>query len=302
MEHYLLELANVRVATIRKQALTKDDNMNDYDDVMNRLNNAKPVSNFDPYLSDGQHALIVHSIEPYQDQKWGESFRISFYVEQSTKHPVGSLVCRTHNINKPAMFSTQPNDTDTLIDFICVLQGIPLGKHQASAKALLYLVAKGGQLENQPARGCRINATGIPPKPGMTAAGKPKTYTKITYQTVQQTAAMVGEARAMLDKSHPMGAPRPQQSPMQPQQGYQQVPQQTPPQYPSQPVQPQAIYSQPAPSLGYIQQPPQGVYQPPPAQTPIQQVGQQYLPSGSSIVQPPPGVPQGGFLALLPPK
>lgn len=280
--------------------------MSEYDDVMNRLNNTKPMENRDPFLSDGQHSLIVHSLNEYNDQKWGKSYRLVFFVEQSTKHPAGSLACRIFNINKPSEFPTQANDADGLADFVCTLQGIKLGDHFASMKALIVPRHAGGNSEAQPARGCRINATGQPAKQGINPATKrPYSFTKITYQTVPNDAASIQANRAMLDAKYPMHAP----------QGY------VAPQYGGAggvssghyggavsaggvtqpgPQQPQ-VYQQPAP-MQYqmpqqpVQQPPQG-YAPQPV--PLGGVHTAYGPPQ----QPAPTQPgTGGFLAMLPQK
>lgn len=286
--------------------------MNDYDDVMNRLGNTKPVDQRDPFLSEGQHQLLVHSIQEYNDTTWGKSFRVLFLVEQSTRHPPGSLVARTYNIYKPAAYATQSNDADSLTDFICVLQGIKLGDHHASAKALFVSRERGGQHESQVARGMRVLATGQPPGNGLTAKGKPKTYTRITWQTAPNDAASVSTNRAMLDAKFPIGAPQappgswnsygPPQQQTAPQ-ALQQMQQHVQPQYaaPLGHTQPQSWgahnYTPPQPV-----QPPVQPYTPPQQMPPQGYVQPQF--GGQQPVNPQPvqSAPTGGFLAMLPPK
>lgn len=303
----LIELALTRLVLIRREALYHlEMNMNDYDAVMQRLGATKPVDQRDPFLSDGQHNLIVHSIQDYMDQKWGKSYRVLFYVEGSTKHPPGSLVARTYNINKPAAFATQTNDADSLADFICVMQGIKLGEQHASAKVLLVPRASGGDLEGQQARGMRINATGQPPKAGINPqTQKPYTFTKIAYQSAPNDTASVQANRAMLDAKHPVQAMQPQQM-QQPQpqpQTYQQpqgqplvqVPQQQyANQYPQQPPVQTQFTQQFTPQQQTYQQPVQ-------PQQFTQVAPQQYAPVQPQ--QPVQGAPPpSGFLAMIPPR
>ncbi len=318
LEHY----SHARLAEIRRLALwllnnERNETMNDYNDVMNRLLQTKPINSYDPFIGQGEHNLIVHSINEFNDQQYGKSYRGIFLVESSTnpQHPPGSLAARVWNINKPSMYPTQANDADAIVDFICVLQGIQLGQYQAGTKALLVSQSAGGNSEAQPARGARIVASGQPPGQGLTAKGKPKTYVKITWRTVQNDAASIASNRAMLDARYPMNAaqaraPMPQQyAPqgfVQPQQVFapQAMVQQQPTFSPSVPQATQQAQSYPiqqyqgaippavAPHYGNPQPSPAWGTQPQPTfqATPVQ-------PS-----QPVQGVPQGGFLAMLPPK
>lgn len=303
-----------------------------YDAVMARLNNTKPVDQRDPFLSDGEHDLIVHSIAEYNDQKWGQSYRVSFVVEGSTKHPPGSMCVRTFNIQKPAMYPNQPNDADQLAEFICKLQGIELGQHGASAKALLVPRSQGGNAEEQRARGCRIHASGRPPKNGINPqTNRPYTFVPVSWRTVSQDANAISQMRAALDQKYPIQ--QMQQTPTQqyPQQMQTTQPQQygQQPQYPVQLMQPPQMYQaaqQPqmmpqgvSPqqtggySMGYTMQPaqPQQPMQQPtqypqqPQQMPMQQPAGYAQPTyGQQPQQPQPvqGAPAGGFLAMLPPK
>lgn len=277
--------------------------MSEYDDVMNRLGNVKPTNSRDPFLGDGQHQLIVHSLQEYNDTKWGKSFRVLFYIENSTRHPPGSLAARTFNINKPAMYETQANDADALADFVCVLQGIKLGTQGPSMKALIVPQHAGGNREAQPARGCRINATGQPAKQGINpATQRPYSFTKISYQTVPNDAASIAANRTMLDAKYPVGAPpvvqQAQQTYQPPAPAYQ-VPQGPVPQSPAYQV-PQGHPQTYAPTQVPYQQP-TSTYQPPVQAPPGYVPPVQYAPAPiAPAASTQPGT--GGFLAMLQPK
>lgn len=241
--------------------------MDNYDDVMNRLNSTKPVIDRDPFIGEGNHILSVASIETYLDKKHGKSVRATFIVDQSSCHPPGSTVCKTWNLFKPAKFETQANDADGFADFLCKLQGLPEGQHAQSARAVLKPVAEGGNAEAQPARGCRIAAQGR-------ASGQPnpttgKRYVQVSWQTVPQDGATIVAQRAQLDAAHPY---RPRAAPAP-------APQQYANQYQQAPVaQP---YAQPVAQGGYVNSQPQQFAQPAPVA---------------------PAPQQGGFLAMLPNK
>lgn len=220
--------------------------MQGIDDVISgRLNQVKPVADLrTPFIGDGTHVLIVESIETYYDKKLveaalgnqiaGLSVRATFSVERSTCHPVGSKVCKTWNLFRPSKFPSQPTDADRWVDFVCKLQGIAVGQHQASMQAMLKTRAEGGQLEAQIARGVRINATGV-------KANKP-TVRRLSDGTTQETwfvnvqwdtfttqdNNLVTQTRAQLDQTSPYTyrqeqvqavapapAPVPQQAPTQ---------------------------------------------------------------------------------------
>lgn len=279
------------------------------DDVINgRLGTVKVVNEGRiPFIGEGSHVLIVESIETYLDKKLveaavgneiaGLSVRAIFVVESSNFHQPGSKVVKTWNLYKPAKFQDSATDADRWVDFVCQLQGIKLGTHQASMQAMLKTRAEGGQQEAQIARGVRIRANGF-------KSGKPKTnpqtqvvtqYIGVSWETfTQQTNETVLAARTMLDQTSPY-VPAAQRA-----QNYApQAPMQAPPQYagvPPMAAQPQYAPQQPQyqqpmqpPQMQPVQQP---QYQQPMQAPPVQQP--QYAP------QPVQGAPVGGFLSLLP--
>lgn len=240
-------------------------NPGDYDEVMARLNQTKPVVDRDPFIGPGQHSLIVLAIDTFNDQKWGQTVRATFYVEKSTYHPPGSQVVKLWNLFKPSKFPTQPNDADQFADFICKLTGVPEGQHATHCRAVLKSRAQGGNAESQPARGARITATGV-------EVGKPNErgsrYVRVSWQSVQQSDEQLAATRAKLD------AERPYQMQQPVQQAQPQMMQQPPAtQYQQQYTQPQTMQQIPMqpvqPVQGFVQQPAQGA-------------------------------PAGGFLAMLP--
>jgi hypothetical protein len=251
--------------------------MDQYQDVMDRLNGTKPVTDRDPFIGAGRSKLIVLSVEPFNDKKlvdgvWighGPSVKAVFEVEESPVHPVGSRVVKIWNLFKPAKFSSMATDADQFAQFVCILQGIPEGQHSAGCRAMLKTRAEGGLLEAQPARGSRIIAMG-------TESGKPnaktgKLYVKVAWQHVPQDGSVLALTRTALDQRNPYIPSTQQLAPVQ----------QAPQQY----VQPM----QAAP----VQQAPQQYVQPMQA-APVQQTPQ--APQAPQAVQ---GAPAGGFLSLI---
>jgi hypothetical protein len=182
-------------------------NNNDYDALMARLNATKPVTDRDPFMTAGEHDLIVWAIETYNDAKWGQSVRVICEVEKSITHPIGARVVKTYNLFKPSEFPTQATDADEFAKFVCVLQGIPEGQHGPACRALLKSRAEGGNMEGQPARGARIHASGRPPKAGINPkTNKPYSYVKVTWTTIPQDGNMIQATRAQLDARGPYQA------------------------------------------------------------------------------------------------
>lgn len=175
-----------------------------YDDVMDRLGRAKEVSHRDPFVPAGNHDLIVASIEPFMDQKWGPSVRASLEVEQSTAAQPRTFCVKIWNLTRPSKFPTQATDADEFVHFVCTLQGVKLGEHFNHCRALIKSAREGGQLESQPARGARIKAFG-------TEVGKVnergQRYVKVQWQNVPQDLATIARTRAELDARRPLGAP-----------------------------------------------------------------------------------------------
>ena len=179
--------------------------MQQYDELLARLDQTKPVIDRDPFIGEGQHdSLIVAAIETYNNQKWGTSVRATFEVEKSTLHPAGSCVVKIWNIHKPSKFPTQANDADQFAQFVCILQGVPEGQHGPACRAILKTRADGGNSEAQPARGARIAAFGQ-------AVGKVnekgQRYVRVSWRSIPQDGTAVAQARAMLDARRPYQAP-----------------------------------------------------------------------------------------------
>lgn len=283
------------------------------DVIQNRLGSVKEVSEGRiPFIGEGSHVLIVESIETYLDKKLvaaavgneiaGLSVRAVFVVETSNFHQPGSKVQKNWNLYKPAKWEGGDTDAARWVDFVCKLQGIKHGTHQASMQAMLKTRAEGGQQEAQIARGVRIRANGF-------KSGKPKTnpqtqqvtqYIGVSWETfTQQTNETVLAARTMLDQTSPYVSAAQRAQNHAPQ-----APMQAPPQYAG--VPPMSAQPQYAPQQPQYQQPPQmqPVQQPQYQQAPpVQQP--QYAPQpsqGPYTQQPQPvqGAPVGGFLSLLP--
>lgn len=261
--------------------------MQSYDDLLNRLNNTKPVNNRDPFITAGTHDLIVSEVSVFKDQKWGDSVRVTFEVERSTNpnSQPGSSLCKLFNLFKPAKFETQSNDADEFVNFVCILQGIQPGEHAQSMRALIKRHADGGALESQPVRGARIKAFGA-------EVGKVnergQRYVKVSWQNVAQDQATVGRTRAELDARRPLTGTTVANVPVHPA-----------------PVAPQQ-YAQPAP-VAPVVQPAYGMPAGYPAQTPMQVY--QQIPTGHAtavpqgyaqpVPQPAPG-PFSGFFGKPP--
>jgi hypothetical protein len=272
----LTSYALARLDQIRQHA--KDQNMSNYDDLLNRLNNTKPVNQRDPFIRQGSHELIVASIEIYKDQKWGDSIRVTFETERSNTTKPGDMVCKLFNLFKPAKFDSQSTDADEFVNFVCLLQGVKPGEHAAIMRALIKRHAEGGMLESQPARGARIRAFGA--EVGK-ANERGERYVKVSWQTVEQDQATVARTRAELDARRPLtGTPvaAPQPAPV------------APPQYAQAPVAPVAPQYQQIPT-GHAMAAPQ-TYQPVPG-------GYGYPQVAPTTASNPPG-PFSGFFGKPP--
>jgi len=232
-----------------------------YGDILDRLNETRPVqrSNYNGFIPQGHHDLVVCSIEPYQNQEQHFCVRATFLVEGSDNPQVqqGSQLDAIWDTDKPAAFPGGTRDKDRFAAFLNALQGVEPSptSHQNLARACLKPRAEGGQLEVQPCRGARIRAVGrtVPIKNGKNA-GKP--FSVVDYDHVPQDQAAVAAMRQMLDQRLPY-TPRPQQQPQAPAPAYPGVPHAaTQPQYappapqgwgaPQQPVAPQAPPAAPA--------------------------------------------------------
>jgi hypothetical protein len=188
-----------------------------YGDIMDRLNDTRPVktSNYNSFIPDGHHDLVVASIESYTNQEQNFCVRTTFIVEGSDNPQAaqGAQYDALWNLDKPAPFPGGERDKDRFAAFMNALQGVETTptSHQALARACLKTRAEGGQLELQPCRGARIKASGYtkPPKEGK------KPYTRISYTHVPQEKEAVIAMRQALDQRMPYTY-RPQQAPASP--------------------------------------------------------------------------------------
>lgn len=188
-----------------------------YGDIMDRLNDTRPTkdSNYNPFIVDGNHDLVIVSIEPYQNQEQNFCVRATFVAEASDNPQVqpGKLFDAVWNLDKPSPFPGGERDKDRFATFLNKLQGVettPTSHHQL-ARACLKPRAEGGQLEVQPCRGARIKAHGRVKMPGPKSKPDAKPYTMVSYTHVPQTAEAIAAMRGALDERMPY-TPRPQQA------------------------------------------------------------------------------------------
>jgi hypothetical protein len=221
-----------------------------YGDIMDRLNETRPVkdSKYNPFIPDGNHDLVIISIEPYNNQDENFCVRATFLIESSDNPQVaqGMQLDAVWNLDKPAPFPGGDRDKDRFAAFLNKLQGVETTptSHQPLARACLKVRAEGGQLEMQPCRGARIQANGYtkPPKQGK------KPFCSVTYTHVPQAPEAVAAMRQVLDQRLPYTY-RPQQPRAAQPQGYVAYPgaphaaaqpQYTPPAQPTAPAAPVA--------------------------------------------------------------
>lgn len=192
-----------------------------YGDIMDRLNDTRPVkdSKYNPFIPDGDHDLVVVSIEPYNNQEQHFCVRATFVTESSSNAQVqpGATFDAVWNLDKPAPFPSGERDKDRFAAFLNALQGVeptPTSHHQL-ARAALKTQAEGGQLEVQPCRGARIKAHGRTNQPKPKRDGTmSKAFTAVGYRHATQQPQDVAAMRTMLDQRMPYTY-RPQQVPQQ---------------------------------------------------------------------------------------
>src|SRR4029077_8614836 len=190
-----------------------------YGDIMDRLNDTRPVksSEYNPFIPDGNHDLVVLSIEPYQNQEQNFCVRATFLAESSDSPQVqpGMQFDAVWNLDKAAPFPGGERDKDRFAAFLNALQGCETTptSHQALARTCLKPRAEGGQLEVQPCRGARIKAHGNTKQPKVKRDGTMgKAFCSVTYKHSAQRPEDVAAMRGMLDQRVPY-SPRPQQQP-----------------------------------------------------------------------------------------
>jgi hypothetical protein len=254
-------------------------------DTYDRLNNARQITNRDPYIEVGTHKLAVISLEEFQHDT-GPAIRARFEVLESTAMRPGTTCGAVWFLTKPAPKQGMVTDSDRFADFCMRLKGAPAGYPIGNDIRVLLKERANDQL----ARGMVITAVGI----NKVAKTTGKAFTVVHWNNVPQDNAQIAqmrmsiEQRGLANQNAPapqtggpaqLGYAQPQGAP----QGYaQQPPQGRPPQGYQQPMQPQ--YGQPQGAApGFTPPPQQGYGQP---QQPMQ----------------PQGVPPGGFLGNVPPQ
>lgn len=248
-------------------------------DEYDRMNNARDVGQARfPFINDGQHKLVLATLEEFQHRTDGKCARALLKVLESrgpNPHQVGSFVVKIWKLNKPAKYDSQPSDSDLFADFCRKLKGAPVGHPIGNDIRILMRERPQDQL----ARGTIIDCTGVMNRKG--------NYVNIFWTSVPQDAASIAQMRARLEQE---GVPSTSSGPSQPAQNqYAGAPHpaQMANQYPAQ----QGMPQQPGPQQGF-----QNQYQGQPM--PVQQAPQQGY--GQQPQQQ--GIPQGGFLANVPPQ
>jgi hypothetical protein len=232
-------------------------------DVYDRLNNAKQLTNRDPYVEAGTHTLAVVTLEEFQHET-GAAVRGTFLVLESTSMKPGTACAEVWMLQKPAPKVGMTTDSDRFADFCCRLKGAPAG-YAIGPDIRTLLRDRGAE---QLARGMVIRCVGIVKVSETTG----KSYTVKNWSNIEQTPQAIAGMRQKIE-SQPglVKAPRTQNGYPNTQNGQAM---QGPPQSP---------YAQP-----------QNAYAPPQAYPQPQQQ--------QSVSQAPQGVPPGGFLANVPPQ
>lgn len=223
------------------------------DEALRRIDGAKPLrgGNYDPYMEEGSHDLVVLSIDTYNDATHGASVRAIFEVEASSAGTAGQKRAQTWNFLKPPKFKDGETDTDRFADFVAKLKGTTISDPSLgqAIRTLINSVAAGGRQEHQLARGLRIKAQGRNVSKATPQNPNPKPFVKPTWFHVADQGDVAGR-RAMLEVKHAAALAQPNNSgyqnqyqqqpvPVQPQYTQQQV-QHAPPQYTQQQMAPQA--------------------------------------------------------------
>lgn len=238
-------------------------------DVYDRLNNARQISNRDPYIEEGTHTLAVITLEEFPSDQ-GAAVRGSFLVLDSTTMRPGTKVGAVWFLQKPAPKQGMVTDSDRFADFCCRLKGAPQG-YPIGADIRVLLRDRGA---DQLARGMIIRAVGVK----KTAKSTGKAFVVVHWSNLEQSPQQIAEMRQKIESQ---GLVEQRGNP--PQQGQQQM------------------------AGGYAPQPQQQQMQnaAPPQQW---QQPQNYNQAGTyngptaAPAQGPQGVPPGGFLANVPPQ
>ncbi len=163
-------------------------------DTYDRLNNARQITNRDPYIEEGKHRLVVESLEEFAHET-GPAVRGTFEVLASTRHPVGSKVATVWFLMKPAFKPGMTTDSDRFADFCTRLKGAPVGYPIGNdIRVLLKERAK-----EQLARGMVIDVEGVR-KFAKTLTEKNKDgFVVSQWSNVAQSPQDIASQRARLD-------------------------------------------------------------------------------------------------------
>ena len=159
-------------------------------DPYDRLNNAKPISNRDPYIEEGQHTLAVISIEEFSGEL-GMAIRARFEVLESNTMKPGTTTGAVWFLQNPPPKPGMTTDSDRFADFCTRLKGAPAG-HPIGADIRVLVRDRAAE---QLARGMVIRAYGVKKIAKTTG----KAFTVVNWTNVEQTPAQIAQMRAQIE-------------------------------------------------------------------------------------------------------
>ena len=161
-------------------------------DVYGRLDNAKQLTNRDPYVDAGTHTLAVITLEEFQHET-GAAVRGTFLVLDSTSMKPGTKCAEVWMLQKPAPKVGMTTDSDRFADFCCRLKGAPQGYPIGADIRTLIRDRAAEQL----ARGQVIRCVGIVKTSKQTG----KSYTVKNWSTIEQGPPQIAEMRAKIENT-----------------------------------------------------------------------------------------------------
>lgn len=178
------------------------------DDVYGRLNNTKDIG-FErhPFIGEGDHKLVVISLEEFNHAQHGPSVRATFEVMESQTHQQGTRVVKLWNLTKPSKFpATQENDSDRFADFCRKLKGAPKGHPIGNDIRVLMKERAAEQL----ARGMLIKARGA-----NTAKQDKKPWVEVYWENIAQSPEQIASWRTRIEnRNYTTPAPSPAVAPV----------------------------------------------------------------------------------------
>ena len=162
---------------------------NSNQDIINRLNQAKPVEDRDPFLKEGQYTLCVQNFGEFHSKKHGPAVGGNFVVVQSTnpEHQPGSRAFNAFYVNRAPSFPGDQQELDRLVNFCGTLKGATdMPACVQASREMLDPEFQGRQL----ARGTLITCTvtkGTSAKTGK--AFYEKAWAHVPNQTPEQRAS-----------------------------------------------------------------------------------------------------------------